>query len=841
VTSNPVGLQVKVDGTTITTPQTYAWALNSTHTLSVAAGVQTLNGNITGSTTSATFYYTYGRWNDSTAQTHTITVTPGNGSPAFPATSPLVATYSANFIQLVPYTASVYPAGEGTVSVSPTPKSYTGASGTFFVARQKATLTATPVSGWNFYEFNNGPYWLPGGLGANPKAFYVPDSGNPVDTTAEFSNTPVFTVDVSPDAFDSNLYAYVDGNFWYTPKNFSYFYDNYTGSDWSFGSAHTIDVDSDEYPYSINSRYAYSKWSDGGAQSHTIDVPGASASYIATLTPQYAPATNFDYPPCGGTATLSPDSPTGDGFYSTGQKLQFTATPDSGWTFAGWTFDVTGTTNPASLTANGETLVFANFNITDTPLTLTSMSPSYSRAGDPSFTLTLTGTGFSPQSLVYVDGQYPAVTYVSSTELQVTVPASLVASPAAFPVYVENFPSGWDGCAVFGYETFVVEGPATTPAITWANPAAITYGTALSATQLNATSKVAGTFAYSPAAGTVLGAGSHTLSVTFTPTDTTDYTTATATVTLTVNKAMPPITWATPAPIIYGTALSATQLDATSTVAGSFVYSSPSFGAVPKAGTHALWVTFTPTDTTDYKTAAATVTLTVNQAAPAITWATPSAITYPTALSGTQLDAKSKVAGSFAYSPTAGTVLTAGTQTLSVTFTPTDTTDYTTPTVTVMLTVNKAVPVITWATPAPITYGTALSSTQLDASTPVAGTFVYSSPSFGAVPKAGTHALWVTFTPTDTTDYKTVAATVTLTVNQATPAITWATPAPITYPTPLSSTQLDATSKVAGTFAYNPPSGTVLSAGTHMLSVTLTPTDTTDYTTGTATVNLTVN
>src|SRR5580693_8034502 len=64
VTSNPVGLQVKVDGTTITTPQTYAWALNSTHTLSVAAGVQMLNGDIAGSTTSATFYYTYGRWND---------------------------------------------------------------------------------------------------------------------------------------------------------------------------------------------------------------------------------------------------------------------------------------------------------------------------------------------------------------------------------------------------------------------------------------------------------------------------------------------------------------------------------------------------------------------------------------------------------------------------------------------------------------------------------------------------------------------------------------------------------------------------------------------------------
>jgi hypothetical protein len=76
-----------------------------------------------------------------------------------------------------------------------------------------------------------------------------------------------------------------------------------------------------------------------------------------------------------------------------------------------------------------------------------------------------------------------------------------------------------------------------TPAISWATPAAITYGTALSAAQLDASSTVAGAFVYSPAAGTILATGSQTLSVTFTPSDTTGYTAATATVTLTVNQA----------------------------------------------------------------------------------------------------------------------------------------------------------------------------------------------------------------------------------------------------------------------------------------------------------------
>jgi hypothetical protein len=77
----------------------------------------------------------------------------------------------------------------------------------------------------------------------------------------------------------------------------------------------------------------------------------------------------------------------------------------------------------------------------------------------------------------------------------------------------------------------------STPPITWMTPAAITYGAALSAAQLNATTNVAGTFIYSPAAGAVLTAGQHTLSVTFTPTDTTDYATNTATTTLFVYPA----------------------------------------------------------------------------------------------------------------------------------------------------------------------------------------------------------------------------------------------------------------------------------------------------------------
>ena len=56
--------------------------------------------------------------------------------------------------------------------------------------------------------------------------------------------------------------------------------------------------------------------------------------------------------------------------------------------------------------------------------------------------------------------------------------------------------------------------------------------------------------------------------------------------------------------------------------------------------------------------------------------------------------------------PPVGKVLDAGNdQTLSVTFTPTDTTDYTTATAAAEINVEQATPLITWANPADITAG----------------------------------------------------------------------------------------------------------------------------------------
>ena len=133
----------------------------------------------------------------------------------------------------------------------------------------------------------------------------------------------------------------------------------------------------------------------------------------------------------------------------------------------------------------------------------------------------------------------------------------------------------------------------TKPTITWTIPAAIQEGTPLSATQLNAVASVQGTYTYSPASTALLTVGKHTLKVTFVPTDPKFETIETTVEIEVLTKAK--VTWANPSSIIEGTALSATQLNATASVPGTFSYD-PKDGTVLAVGKHTLKVTFTPTD-----------------------------------------------------------------------------------------------------------------------------------------------------------------------------------------------------------------------------------------------------
>ena len=153
-------------------------------------------------------------------------------------------------------------------------------------------------------------------------------------------------------------------------------------------------------------------------------------------------------------------------------------------------------------------------------------------------------------------------------------------------------------------------------------------------------------------------------------------------------------------------------------------------------------------------------------------------------------------------------------------------------------------PTITWATPAAITYGTALGPAQLDATASVPGTFTYVVPR-GHDPQGGQ-------SDTDRSPSRpAIRPTIPPSPAPRRSACSQRhrrSPGPprrrSQQGTALSGTQLDATAtcvvgghtvSVPGTFTYSAPPGTVLPAGSNSVTeVIFTPTDTTDFTTSTA-------
>ncbi len=150
-----------------------------------------------------------------------------------------------------------------------------------------------------------------------------------------------------------------------------------------------------------------------------------------------------------------------------------------------------------------------------------------------------------------------------------------------------------------------------------------------------------------------------------------------------VKKRVPTIVWAAPEPIVVGTALDATQLlavamDGNAPIAGTLDYSPPAGTLLDTGPGQVLSVTFTPQDGATYDSVTQTTTIDVLRKTPAIDWPAPAAIETGTPLGAAQLNATARdgidpVAGTFVYTPPAGTLLEAGTaQTLSVVFTPAD-------------------------------------------------------------------------------------------------------------------------------------------------------------------------
>ena len=136
----------------------------------------------------------------------------------------------------------------------------------------------------------------------------------------------------------AGLLIKVDGQTYTAPHSF----------DWEPGSIHTIGVVSPQKDKIAYIRYLFAKWSDGGAQTHSVTASSETTVFIANFIEQYRPEPIAE-PPHGGTVRFDP--PSADGFYPRLAYVKAIAEPAEGFSFERWGgffFPVNGgySTNP---------------------------------------------------------------------------------------------------------------------------------------------------------------------------------------------------------------------------------------------------------------------------------------------------------------------------------------------------------------------------------------------------------------------------------------------------------------------------------------------------------------
>lgn len=110
-----------------------------------------------------------------------------------------------------------------------------------------------------------------------------------------------------------------------------------------------------------NTNYTFTNWTVDGV------IVSTSPSYPFTVTADVKLVANFTITPSGKLAVNVSSNPvlggktSGSGSYTSGTEVTLTATPNTGYTFTGWTGDVTGTTNPLKFNITANKNIVANF------------------------------------------------------------------------------------------------------------------------------------------------------------------------------------------------------------------------------------------------------------------------------------------------------------------------------------------------------------------------------------------------------------------------------------------------------------------------------------------------
>jgi hypothetical protein len=227
-TTNPVGLDLEIDGMIFNTPWSVWWDEGSTHDIYAR---------------DCPPYYWWVNWSDGGDQGHSITITASaryaasyiSGHEVIVTTDPLVPIVEVDGVNYEPPASMRWE--DGTIHTIGAPSPQVTPNGTLFFS-----------------------HWSDGG--AQFQTIIVNAS---FTLTAYYTGTVQVTIDTLP-TFQEIL---VDGTPYITPKLFY----------WDIGSIHTVEAH-EEIAVGQNASLRFSHWSDGGARSHSIIIE-ESGAFIA--------------------------------------------------------------------------------------------------------------------------------------------------------------------------------------------------------------------------------------------------------------------------------------------------------------------------------------------------------------------------------------------------------------------------------------------------------------------------------------------------------------------------------------------------------------------------------
>ncbi|MCK6622862.1 MAG: T9SS type A sorting domain-containing protein [Calditrichaceae bacterium] len=268
-------------------------------------------------------------------------------------------TVTATFTALPQYTLTVNIAGSGTVTLNPPGGVYTAAT--------VVTLTAAPAAGFVFSGWSGD---LSGS--ANPAAITM-DANKTV--TATFTALPQYT-----------LTANISGN--------GTVQLNPPGGIYNQGTVVSLTA----VP---GTGFRFSGWS--GDLSGTANPASLTMDANKTVTATFTPIPQYTLTLATvGSGAITANPPATNGVYDSAAVVTLTAVPDAGWRFSGWSGDLSGTANPASLTMNANKTVTATF------------------APIPRYTLTLSTVGLGA---ITADPPAPGGVYDSAAVVTLTANA----------------------------------------------------------------------------------------------------------------------------------------------------------------------------------------------------------------------------------------------------------------------------------------------------------------------------------------------------------------------------------------------------------------------------------